>query len=129
MAYILAAQNAVTWQRRGIITSAIQFFRTIGGAVGIGVLGMVFNVLTAPQMRRLREAGINPAELMDPHGRATLPPDAMRRASAMIAHGLTWVFVLMLLSALAQALVTLLMPDQRSDHVVTRTEAMEATVG
>jgi len=129
MAYILAAQNAVTWQRRGIITSAIQFFRTIGGAVGIGVLGMVFNVLTAPQMRRLREAGINPAELMDPHGRATLPPDAMRRASAMIAHGLTWVFVLMLLSALAQALVTLLMPDQRSDHVVTRTEALEATVG
>src|SRR5438552_4072870 len=42
MAYILAAQNAVTWQQRGIITSGIQFFRTIGGAVGIGVLGMVF---------------------------------------------------------------------------------------
>ena len=129
MAYILAAQNAVTWQQRGIITSGIQFFRTIGGAVGIGVLGMVFNVLTASQFERLRTAGINPAQLMDPHGRAKLPPDALRAASGTIGHGLTWVFGFMLVSAVAQVLVTLFMPNTRADHVVTRTEAMEAMVG
>ena len=129
MAYILAAQNAVTWQQRGIITSGIQFFRTIGGAVGIGVLGMVFNVLTASQFERLRTAGINPAQLMDPHGRAKLPPDALRAASGTIGHGLTWVFGFMLVSAVAQVLVTLFMPNIRADHVVTRTEAMEAMVG
>jgi MFS family permease len=129
MAYILAAQNAVTWQQRGIVTSGIQFFRTVGGAVGIGVLGMVFNVLTAPQMRALRDSGINPAELMDPHGRAALPPDALARASAMIGHGLTWVFALMLLSAVAQVIVTLFMPRHASAQAVRRSEAMEAMVG
>jgi hypothetical protein len=129
MAYILAAQHAVTWQRRGIVTSGIQFFRTIGGAVGIGLFGMVFNVLTAPALERLRASGVNPAQLMDPHARAALPPDSLSSASGTIGHGLTWVFGFMLLSAVAQALVTLFMPEGRADHVVTRTEAMEAIVG
>ena len=39
MSYLLAAQDAVQWQQRGIVTSSMQFFRTIGGAVGIGLLG------------------------------------------------------------------------------------------
>ena len=43
MSYLLAAQDAVAWQQRGIITSAVQFFRTIGGAIGIGMLGMLFS--------------------------------------------------------------------------------------
>jgi MFS family permease len=126
MAYLLAAQHAVTWQQRGIVTSGIQFFRTVGGAVGIGVLGTLFNVLTAPQMRQLRALGINPAELMDPHGRKSLPPDALRSASAMMSHGLTWVFAVMLLSAAAQAVVTLFMPNERTEHAVGPANAMEA---
>ena len=51
MAYLLAAQDAVAWQQRGIITSGIQFFRTIGGAIGIGLMGMLFNMLIAPDLR------------------------------------------------------------------------------
>ena len=74
---MLAAQDAVAWQQRGIVTSGITFFRTIGGAVGIGAMGMLLNVLTAPQMRRLREAGVNPAELMDPHARGHVPPEVL----------------------------------------------------
>jgi hypothetical protein len=129
MAYLLAAQHAVTWQQRGIITSGITFWRTIGGAVGIGVLGMVFNVLTAPQMAQLRHAGVNPAALMDPHSRATIPPDALHAASGMIAHGLIWVFVAMLVAAGLQAAVTALMPNRKADHPISRAEAMEAMAG
>ena len=97
--------------------------------MGIGVLGMVFNVLTAPQFARLRDSGINPAQLMDPHARTKIPPEALGSASGAIGHGLTWVFGFMLVSAVAQALVTLLMPNHRADHVVTRSEAIEAMVG
>jgi MFS family permease len=129
MAYILAAQNAVTWQQRGIITSGIAFFRTMGGAVGIGVLGMLFNVLIAPQMGRLRDAGINPAELMDPRTRASLPAESLRSASDVIGHGLTWVFAAMLIGAAAQALVTLLLPNRKADHAIKRSEALEAMAG
>jgi MFS family permease len=127
MAYLLAAQEAVNWQQRGIITST--FFRTMGGAVGIGILGMVFNVLIAPQMGRLRDAGINPAELMDPRTRASLPAESLRSASDVIGHGLTWVFAAMLIGAAAQALVTFLLPNRKADHVVKRSEALEAMAG
>ena len=74
MSYLLAAQDAVAWQQRGIITSGIQFFRTIGGAIGIGLLGMLFNILIRPELSRLHALGINPADLMDAaHARQARP--------------------------------------------------------
>jgi MFS family permease len=130
MAYLLAAQDDVAWQQRGIVTSSIQFFRTIGGAVGIGVLGMLFNILTAPAMRRLREQGVNPGQLLDPHQRASLSPQVLQSASSSIAHGLTWVFAAMLIGAIVQAAATLLMPAARkSTHAPSRAEAIEAMAG
>ncbi len=108
-AYILGAQNAVGWQQRGIITSAIQFFRTMGGAVGIGVLGGVFNVLTAPQMQKLHETGINAADAMDPLKRDAMSPETLANISHMIGGGLLVVFIAMFLCAIAQLGVSMMM--------------------
>jgi MFS family permease len=129
MAYLLASQNAVAWQQRGIITSGIQFFRTFGGAVGIGLLGMLFNILCAPQMKQLHAIGIHEDDLLDPHRRSMLSDDALRAASGMIGHGLTWVFAAMLLFAAAQIVVTLLLPNRKADHSIGRAEVMEAMAG
>ena len=129
MAQLLAAQDAVTWQRRGIVTSGITFFRTMGGAVGIGVMGMLFNVLTAPQMDRLRQTGVNPAELMDPHGASNLSPEVLRQASETIGRGLTWVFGAMLLAAAAQAAVTLLLPPGKRAQPDRPGETLAAMAG
>ena len=41
LSYILAVQNVVNWDRRGVATGAVSFFRTIGGALGVGILGAV----------------------------------------------------------------------------------------
>lgn len=117
MSYLLASQGAVAWQQRGIVTSNNQFFRTIGGAIGIGLLGMMFNVLAAARLEPLRAAGVNVAGLLDPHARAAVPAETLRAAGGAIAHGLTWVFVAMLVAAVAQLGVTLLMPG-RSEPVV-----------
>lgn len=129
MAYLLAAQGAVAYGRRGIVTGGVQFSRTFGGAVGIGLFGMVFNVLTAPHMESLRAAGISPADLMDPHRRDALSPEAVRQAGGMIEHGLTWVFVAMLVCAIAQAVVSLLMPRKAPSQEVGKAEALEAMAG
>ncbi len=40
---IVAVQNAVPYERLGTATSTATFFRTIGGAFGVSVLGAVFN--------------------------------------------------------------------------------------
>jgi MFS family permease len=129
MAYLLAAQNAVAWQQRGIVTSSIQFFRTMGGAVGIGMMGMLFNVLTAPSMHALRDHGVNPAQLMDPHTRSALPAPLLDHAAATIARGLTWVFIAMLAAALGQIVVTFFMADLKSNQPVTAAQAIEAMAG
>ena len=41
---LVVIQGAVEWQRRAVATGLVQFSRTIGGAVGVGVMG---GVLTA----------------------------------------------------------------------------------
>ena len=39
MSILLAAQDAVQWQQRGIVTSGITFCRNFGGAAGVGLFG------------------------------------------------------------------------------------------
>jgi MFS family permease len=129
MSYLMAAQEAVTWQQRGIATSSIQFFRTIGGAIGIGVLGGLFNILIRPGMAQLEAKGVHPASLLDPHMRSELPADVLRDSQQMIASGLKWVFAAMVVFAVVQFLLTMLMPNKRSDRPVSASEALEASVG
>src|SRR5690606_23678033 len=45
--FIVAVQAAVPWERRGVATSSQQFFRTIGGAVSVAVLGALLNASLA----------------------------------------------------------------------------------
>ncbi|MBO9387130.1 MAG: MFS transporter, partial [Thermomicrobium sp.] len=42
-AFLIAVQNAVAWGERGIATALVGLSRTIGGAVGVAVLGAVLN--------------------------------------------------------------------------------------
>jgi MFS family permease len=127
MAYLLGAQDAVSWQQRGIVTSSIGFFRTIGGAMGVGILGAAFNVLTRRDLETLKGAGVSPAAALDPHLSQSLRPDALLAVRHVIASGLQWVFGAMLVIAFAQFAVTFLMRDRRPDHSVSKVEAFDAS--
>jgi MFS family permease len=126
MAYLLAAQEAVTWQQRGAITSSITFFRSIGGALGVGVLGAMFNTIAFPGLKKLETGGVKAAEMMDPHTSTTIPEPVMAQARAVIAHGLTWVFVAMLCAVVILFFVTILMPSRKVDHPLSAREGLEA---
>ncbi len=123
MSYLLAAQDAVAWQQRGIITSSVSFFRTIGGAVGIGVLGAIFNLLIRPDLNRLHHLVDNP---LDPKVLAKISPALQADVQRMISHGAIWVFAGMLATALLQIAVTLMMSGKKADHRAGAGEAMEA---
>lgn len=126
MSYLLAAQDSVAWQQRGIVTSSVQFFRTTGGAVGIGMLGALFNLMIRPHLARLQTIGVTPRHLLDPFLRAKLSADVLRSIGSVIAGGLLWVFVVMFGFALLGIAVSCLMSKKKCDHTVSRTEAMEA---
>jgi hypothetical protein len=40
---VLAVQSAVDWSQRGVATASNQFFRTVGGTLGISLVGAIFN--------------------------------------------------------------------------------------
>ncbi|MGN6609537.1 MAG: MDR family MFS transporter [Jatrophihabitans sp.] len=40
---LIAAQSAVGWQQRGVVTGANMFFRSMGSAVGVAVFGAIAN--------------------------------------------------------------------------------------
>jgi MFS family permease len=126
MCFLLAAQNAVDWQRRGSVTSSIQFFRTVGGAIGIGVLGAMFNMIAQPKLAGLKSLGVTPAALLDPHTRVSIAPGILQLAGQMIAGGLRWVFVAMLAVSALQVIVAQWLPLRKADHVIGALEATEA---
>jgi hypothetical protein len=121
MPQLLSVQHSVTWQQRGIVTSAIQFFRSMGGAIGIGLLGVLFNILAAPQMQQLRQMGISPASIMDKQKRAELDPAAQPIIFQMIGSSLTWVFLAMAIVAVGQVCVSFLMASD-DEHPATSAE-------
>jgi EmrB/QacA subfamily drug resistance transporter len=56
---VVAVQNSVPYSQLGTATATATFFRTIGGAFGVAVLGAVFNTQLLAKMR----AHASPAEL------------------------------------------------------------------
>lgn len=116
-AFLLAPQAAVPWHLRGAITSSTQFARTIGGAVGVALLGSLLNA----RLRAAIPAAVGDASaagtpltavaadttadslisaLLNVGTRAALPPEVVRRLSVALADSLHQVYVALFLLAL-----------------------------
>jgi EmrB/QacA subfamily drug resistance transporter len=101
MSFLVAAQNAVSWQQRGVVTASSQFFRSMSGTVGVGALGAVLNSRLANALPTLHGVKVSANGLLNPQVRADLPPATLHQAQIALANGLHWVFVLMACIALA----------------------------
>ena len=79
----LAVQNAVDVRRLGQATSATQFFRQIGGAVGTAALGAVLALTLVTALGPGAAAGRRPVEGAVPSAETVLPPEPVRQAYAL----------------------------------------------
>jgi EmrB/QacA subfamily drug resistance transporter len=84
--YTIAVQNAVPHHLMGASTASVQFFRTIGGTLGLAILGSLLNIHFAAQLTRLvptavkeamlpgrlSELARNPQALVNPEAQAQL---------------------------------------------------------
>jgi EmrB/QacA subfamily drug resistance transporter len=88
MPYLLGPQNAVPWNRRGVTTSSVQFFRTIGGSISVAALGALLNA-------RLHsiDPHLNPNSALDPALRAKASPETLAHLSTALLYGLQGVFL------------------------------------
>lgn len=105
MPYLLAVQNAVPWNLRGVATSSVQFFRSIGGAIVVAALGALFGVIVARE-----GAGIDPNTALDPALRARAAPEMLARLSTALLHGLQSVYLVLAVICAASIAVALLFP-------------------
>jgi EmrB/QacA subfamily drug resistance transporter len=103
VATILAAQTAVGWEHRGVVTGASQFSRNIGGTIGVSIAGAIF----IAQVATATGSGIDPNDLLSPTVRAVLSAPDLGFLQKVLAGALDSVYVLFVgVSILATAVAT-----------------------
>jgi MFS family permease len=119
---LIAVQSAVPRSLLGSATSLTTFFRTIGGAVGVAVMGAAMThrlerglaevVTTAPDHLRepLRWLAAHPDLLFNPITRATVGDDLLGLMRPALAHAVGGVFVVGLVIAVVALISALLVP-------------------
>jgi len=119
---LIAVQSAVPRSLLGSATSLTTFFRTVGGAVGVAVMGAAMThrlerglaavVATAPDGMRdsLRQLAAHPDLVVNPMTRATLGADVLGQMRPALAHAVGAVFVVGLVIAVLALLSALLVP-------------------
>jgi EmrB/QacA subfamily drug resistance transporter len=88
---LVGAQTAVGYRKRGVVTSLLNFTRSLGGAVGVAALGAALNAAIGPRADEL-------TPLLDPRGHGTLSA-AGEDARLVFAGGLHSVFLAMVVLA------------------------------
>ena len=130
---LIAVQQAVERTKLGVATSLNQFSRSIGGALGVAVMGAVLTAGLASQLNRVATDGTtnltvaqasdfaaNPNALIEPTAKAELPPETLnilQQAMASAIHPVFWVGAFMSLFALFVVLF-LPKPQHRAEHNV-----------
>jgi hypothetical protein len=66
LSFILAVQHAVSWGQRGVATGAVTFLRTIGGAIGVGLLGATLGWGLAHRLALAGATGIDVSAALRP---------------------------------------------------------------
>src|SRR5215813_7902852 len=102
---LIMMQDAVPRDRLGIVTSINLFCRSIGGALGVAVMGAVLTAGLAAQVPRVqRESGLpiadiapvlhNLSAIVEPTARTHLAPALLASLETALAHSLHYVFLI-----------------------------------
>jgi EmrB/QacA subfamily drug resistance transporter len=105
---VLATQNEVPASDLGIATSAVNYFRAIGGSVGVALVGALFTSRLATAV-----AGIVPGQAaLDPTQVGALPPDVKAHYVSGFAHALAGTFLFVAPLMLGAVLLALALREE-----------------
>ncbi len=100
LSFILCTQHSVAWGRRGVATGAVTFFRTMGGALGVGLLGAVLGFELTGRLASSGTQGVDVAAALRPETHARLAPEVLSLVQQALGRSLRDVFLLMTAVAL-----------------------------
>ena len=111
---VLAVQNAVRHRHLGSATSAVTFFRSIGGTLGVAAYGALFAAALQARLGRILPggAGVRPGALVDsPAAIRALPAPVRAAVAEAIAASLRTVFLAAIPLVLAGLVLVLALPQ------------------
>ena len=124
--FLIAVQSSVQREKLGTATSTLQFSRSIGGTLGVSLMGAL---LSARLSSGLLAAGLDPAsvslnQLLDPIARAGASIDAA--VQSVLANAIQGVFWIALGSAALGLLVTTLAPAGRVGQLASQRQQADS---
>ncbi len=120
LSFILAVQHAVNWGQRGVATGAVTFLRTIGGALGVGLLGATLGWELTRRLAVSGASGIDVAAALRPETHKLL--SATHLAAVQLNLGLTLkhIYLQMTLLAVGTLVCALWLPELCKPHSCIR---------
>jgi hypothetical protein len=103
-AFMVAVQSAVSWELRGVVTSTTQLFRSLGGTVGVALLGALLNAWV---QTIIPDGAAEQAGLLDPATRQSMSPESLAELQQALMAGLEPVFIALLALAVLGLVVAL----------------------
>ncbi|MBV9256948.1 MAG: MFS transporter [Ktedonobacteraceae bacterium] len=131
--YTLSVQAASPRNLIGVASASIQFVRTIGGTVGVAVMGAILNAQMAQRFAPILAhfsgvsthlpANIAPANiLLTPSLRNSLPEAFLTQLENALSQSLFWVYALMFGLALVGFVLLLWFPRSQTEQQVEKVE-------
>lgn len=128
---LIAVQTAVERSKLGVATSLNQFSRSIGGALGVAVMGAVLTASLGSELRNAARQGgnltpqqaeeyaSNPNALIEPEAQSQIPPDTLEVLQTALETAIRPVFWVAAVTSGLGLLAVLLLPagPRRDDEV------------
>ncbi len=122
--FMISVQNSVGWQDRGVATASLQFFRSIGGSVGVAIMGTIVGMRMQPVFERTTAGtGISTSALLDPVARNALDPGVLATLQRGMTEAVHDAFFVQAFAAVAGLIAVLWFPRVL---MLNRGEAEEA---
>lgn len=122
---LIAVQQAVEKSKLGVATSLNQFSRSIGGAIGVAVMGAILTASLATQLSKAaEESGVmtraqaqefasNPNALIEPGAKSSISPETLAVLQSALARAIHPVFWSGAVMAGLGLLVVLFLPKEK----------------
>jgi multidrug resistance protein len=114
LAFILAVQHSVSWGQRGVATGAATFLRTVGGAIGVGLLGATLAWELAGRLAAEAGAGINVVSALRPETHQDLSAVDLNLVRTCLGVSLRDVFLQIVLLGIGSMICAFWLPGRRA---------------
>lgn len=114
VAFTIGVQSSVRWADRGVATSSLLFFRSIGGSLGVAVMGTIVAMRMQPLFAQyeLGATTEGASALLDPVSRGLIEPGVLAALQVGMTGAIRASFSVMAIAAVAGLIAVLWFPSR-----------------